>query len=117
MSFSNLEYMVRWVLLSCFVITALFGRETKPSKRLRNATTAFSEVMAAPDKGIPPELMDKAQCVVIVPGLKKGAFGVGASMGADSRRAAGVDTVGARLQQWRLRAEVLDCNSADRRLM
>jgi lipid-binding SYLF domain-containing protein len=73
--------MVRWVLLSCFVTTALFGRETKPSKRLQNATTAFSEVMASPDKGIPQELMDKAQCIVVVPGLKKGAFGVGGKYG------------------------------------
>jgi|GEM_PF-5359569 len=42
---------------------------------------ALSEVMASPDKGIPQDLMDKAQCVVIVPGLKKGAFGVGGKYG------------------------------------
>jgi SH3 domain-containing YSC84-like protein 1 len=73
--------MVRWILLFCFVITALFGRETKPSKRLRNATEAFTEAMRAPDKGIPQDLMDRAQCVIIVPGLKKGAFGVGGKYG------------------------------------
>ncbi len=59
----------------------LLGQETTPDKRLRNAAAAFGEVMASPDKGIPQELMDKAQCVVIVPGLKKGAFGVGGKYG------------------------------------
>lgn len=73
--------MIRWIFLSCVLTTALVARETTPDKRLRNATKAFSEVMAAPDKGIPQDLMDKAQCVVIVPGLKKGAFGVGGKYG------------------------------------
>lgn len=73
--------MRRYILLSCVLTTALIARETTPDKRLRNAAKAFSEVMAAPDKGIPQELMDRAQCVVIVPGLKKGAFGVGGKYG------------------------------------
>jgi lipid-binding SYLF domain-containing protein len=77
---SRLLCMTRRIVL-CLVSAALFARETAPDKRLRNATKAFSEVMAAPDKGIPEELMDKAQCVVIVPGLKKGAFGVGGKYG------------------------------------
>jgi len=37
--------------------------------------------MSAPDKGIPQDLLDKAHCVVIVPGLKKGAFIVGGQYG------------------------------------
>lgn len=68
-------------IVVCLAASALLARETAPNKRLRNAAAAFSEVMAAPDKGIPQELMDKAQCVVIVPGLKKGAFGVGGKYG------------------------------------
>jgi lipid-binding SYLF domain-containing protein len=50
-------------------------------KRLNAAATVFSEVMDTPDKAIPQELMDKAQCVVVVPGLKKGAFIFGAKYG------------------------------------
>jgi SH3 domain-containing YSC84-like protein 1 len=83
--------MIKRFLLCCLVATALIARETTPDKRLRNAAKAFSQVMAAPDKGIPEELMDKAQCVVIVPGLKKGAFGVGGKYGrgfASCRRCA-----------------------------
>ena len=37
--------------------------------------------MATPDKAIPQELFDKAQCIIIVPDLKKGAFGVGGKYG------------------------------------
>jgi lipid-binding SYLF domain-containing protein len=37
--------------------------------------------MAAPDKGIPQDLLNKAHCVVIVPGLKKAAFIFGARYG------------------------------------
>ncbi len=73
--------MTRLPLIACLAATALLAQETKPDKRLRNATKAFNEIMAAPDKGIPQELMDRAQCVVIVPGLKKGAFGVGGKYG------------------------------------
>ena len=49
--------------------------------RLNAATDVFHEIMATPDKGIPQELLDRAQCVVIVPGVKKGAFIVGAEYG------------------------------------
>jgi lipid-binding SYLF domain-containing protein len=37
--------------------------------------------MEAPDKGIPTDLLERANCIVIVPGLKKGAFIVGAKYG------------------------------------
>jgi lipid-binding SYLF domain-containing protein len=41
----------------------------------------FQEIMAAPDKGIPQDLLDKSACVVVVPGVKKAAFVVGAKFG------------------------------------
>ena len=45
------------------------------------AAEAFKEVMGIPDKSIPQDLLNKAQCIVIVPGLKKGAFIFGAKYG------------------------------------
>jgi len=51
------------------------------AERLAASATVFSEVMSTPDKGIPQDLLAKAQCVVIVPGLKKGAFVVGGQYG------------------------------------
>ena len=50
-------------------------------KRLQSAAQAFREVMGIPDKSIPQELLNKAECIVIVPDLKKGAFIVGGKYG------------------------------------
>jgi SH3 domain-containing YSC84-like protein 1 len=50
-------------------------------KRLQSAAQAFKEVMGIPDKSIPQELLNKAECIVIVPDLKKGAFIVGGKYG------------------------------------
>jgi lipid-binding SYLF domain-containing protein len=50
-------------------------------ERLKESSEIFREIMATPDKGIPQELLERAQCVVIVPGLKKAAFGIGGQYG------------------------------------
>src|SRR5579862_9026062 len=50
-------------------------------KRLDEAAAVFSEVMNAPDKGIPEELLENAHCIVIVPALKTAAFVFGAKYG------------------------------------
>ena len=51
------------------------------AERLAESATVLKEVMSAPDKGIPTDLLAKAHCVVIVPGLKKAGFVVGAKYG------------------------------------
>jgi SH3 domain-containing YSC84-like protein 1 len=56
-------------------------REQKADSRLENATTAVAEMMHSPDRGIPRDLLDKAQCVVVIPDLLKGAFIVGGQYG------------------------------------
>jgi lipid-binding SYLF domain-containing protein len=65
------------------LFASLLGAAAEPdtTKRLAAAADAFKEVMDTPDKSIPQQLLDKAQCVVIVPGLKSGAFIVGAKYG------------------------------------
>jgi lipid-binding SYLF domain-containing protein len=50
-------------------------------QRLTDTTDVLKEVMATPEKGIPSNLLDKAHCVVIVPGVKAGGFIVGAKYG------------------------------------
>ncbi len=49
--------------------------------RISDATTVLHEVMSAPDKGIPEDILKKAQCVGIIPGVKKAGFIVGAKYG------------------------------------
>ena len=63
------------------VSTSLLAIDNDSAKRLGEASSVFSEVMAAPDKGIPQELLEKAHCIVIVPGLKTAAFVVGGKYG------------------------------------
>ncbi len=70
----------------CATLMAAFGAvhlraDETPQERLQAATEVISEIMSAPDKGIPQDLLDKAHCIVIVPGLKKGAFIVGGKYG------------------------------------
>jgi lipid-binding SYLF domain-containing protein len=50
-------------------------------RRLQESATVLSEVMSTPEKAIPRDLLDKSHCVVIIPGLKKGAFIVGGKFG------------------------------------
>lgn len=59
----------------------LAAKEASVDKRLSDAASTFSEIMATPDKAIPNELLEKARCVVIVPGLKKAAFIIGGKFG------------------------------------
>lgn len=48
--------------------------KSKTDERLDDSASLFSEVMGTPDKAIPQSLLDKAYCIVLVPGLKKGGF-------------------------------------------
>src|SRR6476646_11200195 len=50
-------------------------------ERLTEAAELFQEVMSIPEKAIPQELLQKAACIVIVPGVKKAAFVLGAKYG------------------------------------
>lgn len=71
-----------WIATSfAIIVPALKAQEGAPDHRLRSAADVFHEMMAAPDKGIPRDLLEKAQCVVIVPGMKKAAFLVGGDYG------------------------------------
>jgi SH3 domain-containing YSC84-like protein 1 len=57
------------------------AQDETPDKRLRHATDTLREIMAMPDKGIPRRLLDRARCLVVVPGMKKAAFVVGGQYG------------------------------------
>ncbi|MCU1335747.1 MAG: hypothetical protein JWO19_1328 [Bryobacterales bacterium] len=74
--------VISMAAISPFTVTSLRAAdEQKDVERLNEAATVLREVMDAPDKGIPQDLLEKARCIVIVPGLKKGAFIVGAKYG------------------------------------
>ena len=68
------------VLLGVCVCAANLLAENA-QERIKSAAEVFSEIMATPDKAIPMDLLQKSECVVIVPGLKKAAFLVGGEFG------------------------------------
>ena len=68
-----------------FAITAALApallAQTEADKRLDSAADLVTDMMNASDKGIPQDLLNRSECVVLVPGLKKAAFVVGAKYG------------------------------------
>src|SRR6185369_4608357 len=72
---------MRMILMATLALTPLLAKDSTPAKRLNEAAAVFSEVMAAPDKGIPEEMLANAHCIVIVPSLKTAAFLVGGKYG------------------------------------
>ncbi len=69
------------LLVAALAFTPLALAADDHLKRLEESAAVLEEVMDTPDKSIPQDLLNKADCVVIVPGLKKGAFIVGAKYG------------------------------------
>src|ERR1700685_4186101 len=79
----NLRYPI-WVLaIASSVSTAALAadREIKVDDRLDASADTLIDMMGASDKGIPHDLLDKAHCVVVVPGMKKAGFIFGAKYG------------------------------------
>ena len=72
---------VSLLIISSASLATIKSERSDEVKRLGRASEVFTEIMNTPDKGIPGDLLDKAACVVIVPGLKKGALGIGGKFG------------------------------------
>jgi lipid-binding SYLF domain-containing protein len=73
--------IIATTMAATLALTPLLAAERETDKRLNDAAIVFTEVMDAPDKGIPQELLEKAHCIVIVPDLKTAAFVVGGKYG------------------------------------
>ncbi|MEO8097647.1 MAG: lipid-binding SYLF domain-containing protein [Acidobacteriota bacterium] len=71
----------------------LLSAASDANKRIVDAADSLKEIMAVPDRSVPQELLAKAQCVIMVPDLVKGAFFFGGHYGrgfATCRKADGV---------------------------
>jgi SH3 domain-containing YSC84-like protein 1 len=65
------------VLMSTF---AAFADDEREADRVKDAGVVLKEIMNIPDD-IPQDLIDKAECLIILPSVKKGALGIGGSFG------------------------------------
>ena len=79
----NLKHYIGVLSIAGCIITPAFAadREIKIDDRLDASADALTDMMRASDKGIPQNLIDKAHCVIVVPGMKKAGFIFGAKYG------------------------------------
>jgi SH3 domain-containing YSC84-like protein 1 len=77
----KMKKLAAWLLTSCLCASPAFAvSDEREEDRVRDAGVVMKEIMNIPDN-IPQDLLDKAECMVILPSVKKGAFGVGGSYG------------------------------------
>jgi lipid-binding SYLF domain-containing protein len=73
-------------LVVCFVVVlissvaAFAANDEHEVDRVKDAGEVLKEILNIPDN-IPHDLLDKAECIVVLPSVKKGAFGIGGSYG------------------------------------
>ena len=74
--------MLRYLSLAlCFVLgSAALDAANKEQSRLENCGVVMQEVLDVPDN-IPKELLEKAECVIVIPSMTKVAVGIGGSYG------------------------------------
>jgi lipid-binding SYLF domain-containing protein len=71
--------VVTGLVASCFAATE--DDDNKAADRVKSAATVLEEIQAAPDTGIPDEVMGSAECVAVVPSMLKAGFVFGARYG------------------------------------
>ncbi|MGD1090617.1 MAG: lipid-binding SYLF domain-containing protein [Bryobacteraceae bacterium] len=79
------------LMLGSLLATAALSQELTPDKRLEHAANSIKTIQSS-DRPIPAALLNRAQCVIIIPGLLKGAFLFGGKYGrgfASCRRPGG----------------------------
>jgi SH3 domain-containing YSC84-like protein 1 len=73
--------MVRFTLAICVVFaTATLGAQNKEQSRLENCGVVMEEILNIPDN-IPHDLLEKAECVIVIPSMITVAAGIGGNMG------------------------------------
>lgn len=71
----------KWIITAMLIAIALpAAAQKKEEERVENAGMAMQEILAAPDS-IPQGVLDKADCVVVLPSVVKFALGIGGSYG------------------------------------
>jgi lipid-binding SYLF domain-containing protein len=72
--------VVCFALVLISTVMAFGANDEHEAERVKDAGVVLKEILNIPDN-IPQELLDKAECIVVLPSVKKGAFGVGGSYG------------------------------------
>src|SRR6202047_29626 len=73
------KFMVCLIVVLMSTVAA-FANDEREAARVKDAGVVMKEILNIPDD-IPQDLLDKAECLIILPSVKKGAFGIGGSYG------------------------------------
>src|SRR5438552_11057505 len=65
-----------------FIVMSMLLIDDKIADRLWESSKVVDELVKAPDSDIPRELLKRAECVAVIPGLKEAAIGFGAQLGS-----------------------------------
>ena len=76
----SVKQHLMWMMIAGIVAIAGVAFADEEAERLAECATVVSEVLDIED-GIPQELIDRAECVVVLPNVKKFAIGIGGSYG------------------------------------
>jgi SH3 domain-containing YSC84-like protein 1 len=74
------KFMVCFTVVLMSGVAAFAANDEHEVERVKDAGVVLKEILNIPDD-IPQDLLDKAECLVILPSVKKGAFGIGGSYG------------------------------------
>jgi SH3 domain-containing YSC84-like protein 1 len=74
------KFVVCLVVSVLSIIGAASASDAHEEERVKDAGEVLKEILNIPDD-IPQDLLDKAECIVVLPSVKKGAFGIGGSYG------------------------------------
>ena len=74
------KFFVCLAVVVISLIGAASANDAHEEERVKDAGEVLKEILNIPDD-IPQDLLDKAECIVVLPSVKKGAFGIGGSYG------------------------------------
>src|ERR1700742_3958402 len=77
----NITLALCLMLVTSVAALADGSEKEKAAEESAKAAESFREIMGAPDKAIPREVLDGAECIAVFPGAKKAAFLVGVQKG------------------------------------
>src|SRR3954471_2071470 len=71
---------MKTLVIALLALATPLAAQEKGEDRIRSTATVLKEILDIPDD-LPKDLLDKAECVIVFPGVKKFAVGVGGSYG------------------------------------
>jgi lipid-binding SYLF domain-containing protein len=78
-----MKWILTFTIAVCLIAASAYAELSKDEvNRLREGGAILTELRDAPDKGIPEDLWRRAECVLVIPSMKKAAFIIGGEYGS-----------------------------------